>query len=938
MENNTVNSVGTQITFKSFCNLLEQIIKIDESPQQGRKIGKIEEKKNLVKKYIEYWRQTAKTANLDDNFYPIMRLLLPHDDDRVYGLKEIKMAKYLIDALCIGSKTEDAIKLLNYRAPTKIKSEGDFASTAYFVLKNRCRDDLTLSIYEINHHLDQIAINNAKGKDGQKQVNASIKHLLLNLSAVQLKWLIRIIIKDLKIGIKETVILDAFHQDALDVYNFISSIEKVCSMLNDPDKRFNELGVQVGSACRPMLGEKAKPNKIEELVGGREFYIETKFDGERFQMHKIGNKFMYFSRNGHDYTETFGEDIHSGSLTPYIFNAISKEATNLILDGEMCAYNSKEKLLLSKGDDIDVKSARQYDSIQTCFCVFDILLFNDTVLTNRPLKERVEFIHKCFSEIEGRIQYSVQQKAKSNQQVVDALNKAIDSRLEGIVVKDPESVYKPSQRGGGWYKVKPDYMTGLNDDLDLIVLGGYYGSGKRGGLISHFLVGLMVDQNEEDEVQIETKKFCSLCKIGSGYTHKELLDYNQKLADKWKKFDKKCPPVHLELSYEKPELWIEPKDSVIVQVKAVEVNASEKYKTGCTLRFPRLEKFRPDKQWFECMKLSEFEQLRNKNSGKLTNRHLDLAEMDTNELNFEDDGPSPSKRKRQMIKRMPKTTVGNIYRGIDPMLVDKSGDLFQGKELCISIEDDLKRKSSLEQSVAELGADLVQNATKNTFCIVTNRTTHRIKSYIKTGVYDIVKTEWLDRCIKDVRLYKWMPNDMIHSKLETRQMFASLYDPYGDSYTEDVSEDFLREMFNSGSFVKEEFKPILDMEFKMKLRLKIAELENKYFPDKSKYGLFRMCLFYFDCFTSVDGKEDKKKENNSLELVELKAKWYGGFVMNKIDANVTHCVLDKNDLTRLDKIKDINKKRKRKYRVLSSQWILDSIKANRLRDELSYVL
>lgn len=920
-------SVGKQITFKSFCNLLEQIIKIDDS----RKIGKIEEKKNLVKKYIEYWRQTAKIDCSDDNFYAVMRLLLPHIDDRVYGLKETKMAKYLIEALCIGPKTEDALKLLNYRAPTKIKSEGDFATTAFFVLKNRCREDLTLNINEINHHLDQIAINNARGKDGQKQVNISIKHLLLNLSAVQLKWLIRILIKDLKIGIKETVILDAFHPDALDVYNFSSNMEKVCSMLNDPDKRYNELGVQVGSACRPMLGEKAKPNKIEELLGGREFYIETKFDGERFQMHKIGNKFVYFSRNGYDYTETFGEDIHSGSLTPFIFNALSQEATNLILDGEMCAYNNKDKLLLSKGDDIDVKSARQYDSIQTCFCVFDILLFNDKVLTNRPLKERIEYIRKSFSEIEGRIQYSVQQKALSNQQVVDALNNAIDTRLEGIVVKDPESVYKPSQRGGGWYKVKPDYMTGLNDDLDLIVLGGYYGSGKRGGLVSHFLVGLIADNCEENDA----KNFYSLCKIGSGYTHKELLEYNHKLADKWKKFDKKCPPAHLELGYEKPELWIEPKDSIIVQVKAVEVNSSEKYKTGCTLRFPRLEKFRPDKEWFECMKLSEFDHLRNKNSGKLTTRHIDLAEMD-NELNFEDDGPSPSKRKRPIGKKMPRTTVGNVYRGIDPTIIDKEGNLFHDKEMCILIEDNLKRKNNLEKCVVELGGNLVQNATKNTFCIITNRCTHRIKSYIKNGLYDIVKTDWLERCIKDDRLYQWRPNDMIYAKPITSQIFAKLYDSYGDSYTEDVNMEFLKNLFNSGSFIQEEFKPLMDIEYKKELRCKIAEIENKYFPDNSKHGLFRMCLFYFDLFIDI-GSEEKVK-NYNLELIVLKTRWFGGFVLTNIETNITHIIMDKNDLSRLERIKEINKKRKRKFRVVSSEWILDCIKAARLKDELSYVL
>lgn len=602
-----------------------------------------------------------------------MRLLLPGDDRRVYGLKEVKLAKYLIEALCIASKSDDALKLMNYRAPGNAKSDGDFASVAYFVLKNRCREDITLSIAEVNNHLDIISSSNSRGKEGQKDVNNSIKHLLVNLSALQLKWMIRIILKDLKIGIKEHVILDAFHPDAMDLYNFTSSLEKVCQTLNDPTKRSHELGVNVFSPCRPMLGEKAKPNKIEQLMFGRQFYIETKFDGERFQLHKSGDKFVYYSRNSHDYTETFGADIYSGTLTPFINKSFKPEAQNLILDGEMCAYNVKEKVLLSKSDDIDVKSSRQFEDIQTCFCVFDILIFNDTVLTNKGLKERCEYLKKSFEEIEGRIMFSKQEIASSNQQVVDALNNAIDSRLEGIVVKDPDSVYKPSMRGGGWFKVKPDYMLGLNDDLDLLVVGGYYGTGRRSGLLSHFLLAVAVHEDDEDSSSINPKPvqeddldldgndgvekvvnhpklFYSFCKIGSGYTIKELYDFNQKLANKWVKFDKKTPPQHLNLTYERPDVWLEPKDSFIVQVKAVEICTSDKYKTGCTLRFPRLEKFRPDKSWFECMTLKELNDLRDKNDGRLASgKHLNLNDFnddDDGDLNFDEDGVPRKKKKK----------------------------------------------------------------------------------------------------------------------------------------------------------------------------------------------------------------------------------------------------------------------------------------------------
>lgn len=233
-----------------------------------------------------------------------------------------------------------------------------------------------------------------------KEVNNSIKQLLVSLSALQLKWLIRIILKDLKIGIRETVIFESFHPDAMDLYNFTSSLEKVCDTLTDPSRRLHEVGVEIFTPCRPMLGEKAKQNKIESLLNGRQFYIETKFDGERFQLHKNGSEYKYFSRNSHDYTATFGADIYSGSLTPFIHQLFGGDVTSLILDGEMCSYSRKDKMILSLPEE-HVKAREDGGDVQTCFCVFDILLYNDKVLTNKPLKRRVQFIEKAFQEKEG---------------------------------------------------------------------------------------------------------------------------------------------------------------------------------------------------------------------------------------------------------------------------------------------------------------------------------------------------------------------------------------------------------------------------------------------------------------------------------------------------------------------------------------------------------
>ena len=267
--------VASNIKFSSLAGLFEKISKIGEV-KGGRGpngLGKNEEKKRLLQNYHKYWRDVSNDLNgklaaeaesspkksnvatvVDSNYFSVMRLLLPGDDRRIYGLKESKLAISLISALSISKNTDDGLKLINYRAPANVKSDGDFASVAFFVLKSRCQENITLSLHEINQNLDIIAINNAKGREGQREVNKSIQHLLVSLSALELKWLIRIILKDLKIGIKESTILDSYHADAMDLYNCSSSLEKVCELLHDPNKRLHEVAISLFAPCRPMLG------------------------------------------------------------------------------------------------------------------------------------------------------------------------------------------------------------------------------------------------------------------------------------------------------------------------------------------------------------------------------------------------------------------------------------------------------------------------------------------------------------------------------------------------------------------------------------------------------------------------------------------------------------------------------------------------------------
>lgn len=96
------------------------------------------------------------------------------------------------------------------------------------------------------------------------------------------------------------------------------------------------------------------------------------------------------------------------------------------------------------------------------------------------------------------------------------------------------------------------------DSLDVLIIGGYYGSGRHKGNVSHFLLGVAVDGNP--------KKFYSMVRVGSGYSMDQLSELQMKLEPHWNKVNPKDMPTGILWTKEKPDLWIEPSKSFILQV------------------------------------------------------------------------------------------------------------------------------------------------------------------------------------------------------------------------------------------------------------------------------------------------------------------------------------------------------------------------------------
>ncbi|CAG0887523.1 unnamed protein product [Cyprideis torosa] len=204
------------------------------------------------------------------------------------------------------------------RRPTSRKSdEGDFGEVAYSVLYNRCLNDGNFTIAQVNEKLDAIAINNTTQKPGvntidrvftrsshiilgepvlKQLVEKDLVSMLHGMSAREQKLLIRVILKQVRFGLGTTGTLHAFHPDAKDLYDVCNSLRKVCATLHDPTVRLHEIGIQLFTAFRPMLAERGAMDKLEKQLDCTKFYQETKHDGERFQLHKNGEEYMYFSR------------------------------------------------------------------------------------------------------------------------------------------------------------------------------------------------------------------------------------------------------------------------------------------------------------------------------------------------------------------------------------------------------------------------------------------------------------------------------------------------------------------------------------------------------------------------------------------------------------------------------------------------------------------
>jgi DNA ligase-4 len=381
--------------------------------------------------------------------------------------------------------------------------------------------------------LDELAKAPAEGKE------AVFNRMVNVLPPTEQKWLIRIILGDMKLPVKESKVFQWYHPDAQECFNTTMSLKAVFhdSVLYDKDSK-KTYSIKIGNSFAPMAaarflfgGGEDGANKV--LDKWNDFFIERKLDGERMLVHKQG-------RGGTGTVKIFSKRSLDNAMYASVmieqFQQALDDADEVILDGEMLAWDEDEQQFLSFGENKGAGAdmvADPYSKRHLCYMAFDVLWLKGSKscsevigdLTRYPLRQRKVFLSRILTPVEHFVEaleaYSVAKPAPQDRraEVVKKFEEAIDRGDEGIMLKLADSPYALGERSQNWLKLKPEYTEGSCETVDTVILGGYYGSRSKhvGNKVSHFLIGVP-DKNSTDDKPL----FKSLAKVGTGYNYDEL--------------------------------------------------------------------------------------------------------------------------------------------------------------------------------------------------------------------------------------------------------------------------------------------------------------------------------------------------------------------------------------------------------------------------------
>ena len=528
----------------------------------------------------------------------------PEEIEHVCYLVQGRVAPFFV-ALEMGMAEKSvtrSIAIASHTTPESVASLyatlGDLGLVAGQVKGETKNDPAVLSIDDVFEGLRAIA--QTTGKGAVEQRITKLADLLTRVDSVSAKYVVRILLGNLRLGIGDATVLDALAKarwnDAKKrkllegAYHKTSDLGLIARTLwehpgeEEAQRAVADLDIQVGKPVHSQLAERL-PSAEAIIAKMGTVVAQYKYDGLRAQIHKDGKQVTIFSRNLEDQSHMFPELIE-GTLRQV-------RAESAILDAEALAYNATSEEFLPFQETTRRRRKHGIEALAEQLplkaFVFDILYKDGTSLLDTPLSERLKILEDTMHPADDTLMLTASQTMSDAHTLTLLFDEAISKGLEGLVVKKLESRYEAGARNFNWVKLKRHSAGALNDTIDCVLLGYLYGRGKRAALgAGSLLVGVYDPERD---------LFVTVTKIGTGLSDEQW----RSIQERTKGLEVDHKPARVSSLIE-PSVWVEPQ--LVLEVLADEITRSPTHtagkvgaEPGYALRFPRLVSFRErDKQ------------------------------------------------------------------------------------------------------------------------------------------------------------------------------------------------------------------------------------------------------------------------------------------------------------------------------------------------------
>ena len=401
---------------------------------------------------------------------------------------------------------------------------------------------------------------------GTKNKTALLATILREATPLEAKYLVKLLVGDLRIGLREGLVEDATARAFGQPLAAVAQANMLLGDIGEAAVRtragdLENIEMRLFHPIKFMLATPAADLSDIARTMPEEFFVEDKFDGIRAQAHVKEGRVSIYSRTMDEITHRF----------PEVIEPLKNLSTDVVIDGELVPATG-ERILpfseLQKRLGRKTIGADLLAEVPVVLVAYDLLYAGGRVLINEALEDRLGTLAELIPRA-GTLRLSLAKRFREVAALDDEFAAARARGNEGLMVKSPSSIYKPGRRGREWLKVKRAIAT-----LDVVVTAVEVGHGKRRSLLSDYTFAIRRSLKDDELLNIG--------KAYSGLTDAELTE----LTEWFKAHTVK------EFAHGRVRL-VEPK--IVIEVTFDRVQESRRHKSGYALRFPRILRIRTDK-------------------------------------------------------------------------------------------------------------------------------------------------------------------------------------------------------------------------------------------------------------------------------------------------------------------------------------------------------